>query len=366
MKVQPVDPCLGYYIPLVKDGQPSTDNLSLSHTSHVNTAIQNENEQAIQESEQRQSSRPPTSSSLDLANAEWSSFVPAVRPPESPCIYTAPRHEEALSVEEFLKRSSRQTYGRKRRANRQKKGPQTRPLSGQEDDSHHAIQTVRDGEEDVVQLRSQRVIRKIVQSDHSSSETEMHTSSISFDLPTPLSEKKKQRARQKKKSLKERIYEAAVATYCDPDPAFVNPEIQDDGSVPLPLRFVPGSEPTRPGKVAKTKKQNWTLIDPRKSVAIRTTTFSSRIRPPNLVFNNTSPLKGEKPVDTYKLTRLGAPFLKPMDRRQSLGKKNSYEYEKLTSVGLAPSPTTIACPPLTFVLILEAEDNYTSLNFGRG
>lgn len=363
LKVQAVDPCLGYYIPLVHDDpQSRTDNLQsvVIDTSNVDTATATEIGQSPKnELRQCQRSPSPTSSSLELANAEWSTFVPA----------GPPRHEEALSVEEFLKRSCRRTYGRRRqrRTNRPKKVPQTELLSGQEDGSHRGIdQMEHNGEvENVVQLRSRKVIRNIVPSDASSSdEMDVETSSISFDPPTPLSEKAKRYPKRKKKLLKERIYEAAVVTYCDPDPIFMHPEIKGlaDGSVPLPLRFVPGPEPTRPRKAAKTKKRNWTLVDPRKSMAIRTRTFSSRIRPPNLVFDDEL-LKGDRTGDTCKFTRLGAPSFKTLDR-QSSGKKTLNEFEKLSSIGLAP--TAIACPPLTFVPIREAEDNYISLNFGRG
>lgn len=350
-----------------------------------------------------------TSSSLECVNADWATVIsgPAASARDVTRLHhgAPPRPQEAepLTVDVFLKRSCAKTYTSKRKRERQKRVLRTKQitknlLSGNleyrdncEDEDVDADASM---SASTVQLRSRTVTRVITPaSKSSSSESEVEMSSNSYEAPSPAPSTKKQMKLQKtskksSRSLRKRIYEAAISTHGDPNPYFAYSTAAAaaaaDDSTRVPMLFLPGaSAPSaaaatklRPSKykTKKTKKGNWSLIDPRKCVAIRTATFSSRIRPPHLAFNNNtdcvSPSDGKlanasKGLGKWKWdTRLGAPSIDIIGLKRSLDAKMQEKGIKVRTQDA--SSMEFGVKPLVFVTMYEAEDGYSSLFAGRG
>uniref|UniRef100_A0A8H8CM40 Uncharacterized protein n=1 Tax=Psilocybe cubensis TaxID=181762 RepID=A0A8H8CM40_PSICU len=362
---------------------------------------------------------PPSSpsSSLQWANADWAILIPGpvaalsrdvnrTRPHQasgtsSPKPYDHVQKEpqsETLTVEAFLKRSAQKTYTSKRKRGRQKRVLHTKLIAGGLESEAHEEQHNREDERDnenvylnanTIQLRSREIIRALsptspgFSSDISSDmETETERLSGSRNSSSPSSKtkkytKSKKTSKKKSKSLRKRIYEAAISTHVDPDPYFACSQKAGSVSTRIPLRFVPGvhvgsiggSETHSSKRVMKMKKRSFTLIDPRKSVGIRTAAFSSKIRPPNLAFNNVqnvlpsnSRMTGKKTQGKWKWDpQLGAPMIGP--KQQFLESKVEAKKERIKQDVPETKP---GISPLVFIPMLEAEASYSSLFRGRG
>ncbi|KAF9565263.1 hypothetical protein CPC08DRAFT_203236 [Agrocybe pediades] len=140
----------------------------------------------------------------------------------------------------------------------------------------------RDDGEDVIQLRSREVPRKLASSKDGASSSEtyenpsLNHAASSPPAPTKLPRKKK-RSKAPKKSLKERIYEAAVSTYGDPDPDFM--EVSEEAVGPLrffPVNNIRGDMHSE----KKRKRKEGCLVDPRKATVKYDTDFLCRARVP--------------------------------------------------------------------------------------
>lgn len=129
-------------------------------------------------------------------------------------------------------------------------------------------------------LRSREIPRVLLSESSQASHVESTSSgrgspsASSFSKTPPRIKRKRRKYR---KSLKERIYEAVVATHGLPDDDFAQDE---NYPTRAPMRFVPGPIDARTHSV---KKKNCNFVDPRKSRAIRTASFSSRLQRPSRV-----------------------------------------------------------------------------------
>ncbi|KAF8962799.1 hypothetical protein BDZ97DRAFT_1920354, partial [Flammula alnicola] len=212
--------------------------------------------------------------------------------------------------------------------------------SEQEDDS--------DSESDAIQLRSRKISRGAL-SEVSSSDFGTSSPRHTPPLASP-SRKTLGRATTRKKTRKRRKdFERTL-------------QQDEDDPTRIPLRFFPESVGESDGDnynglgPSARRKQNWSLVDPRKSKAIRTASFSSKIRAAPRVASNS-----DEAVLANTLDRL------PMEKWRwdthpeyysttgaSTSKKLSGKRRQDEIVG----PVIGGCPPLAFVSIHEAEHSY--------
>ena len=257
-----------------------------------------------------------------------------------------------MTVENFLKRSTKREtvekkqYGKPKR--RIKRLSDNGALLGTERQHEILGSDTGDTSQGIMQLRS-RKIRRPTMYESSSDES----SSLIHGESSPLDVKRKKTRGRKLKPLKERLFEAAVLTHGDPDDILVHGHTTGSELAPSrrPLRFVPNIQPELDGnQTDKHRSRTWSFVDPRKSTAIRTASFSSKIRPclqdMNLTFKGKSANSSVKPPKRWKFT----------DDSFFLGNLKSNRQPKISPIKKAHE-----YPPLTFVSLKEAEEDYKSI-----
>jgi hypothetical protein len=252
-----------------------------------------------------------------------------------------------MTVEDFLKRSTKKQYSKpKRRIKRL--GDNDGALF--ETERQHEIlgSDTGDTSQGIMQLRS-RKIRRATMYESLSDES----SSLNHGESSPLEiKRKKTRGRILKKPLKERLFEAAVLTHGHPDDILVHGPTTGSELAPSrrPLHFIPNIQPELDGhQIDKRRPRTWSLVDPRKSTAIRTASFSSKMRPClHLTSTENSTKLSVQPPKRWKFT----------DGSFSSGnlKSNRDRQPKITPVKGAYKHA-----PLTFVSLKEAEEDYRSI-----
>ena len=257
-----------------------------------------------------------------------------------------------MTVEDFLKRSTKREamekkqYGKpKRRIKRLgdalfKPGGQHEILGSDPGDTSQGI----------MQLRSRKIRRATI---YESSSDESSSLIHGESSPLKIMRKKTRLGGRTLKPLKDRLFEAAVLTHGDPDDILVHGPTTGSVLPPSrrPLRFVPSIQPELDGnQLEKHRPQTWSFVDPRKSTAIRTASFSSKIRPclqhMNLSFTRKSANLSDQPPKLWKFT----------DDSFSLGNLKSSRQPKIS-----PIKNAHEYPPLTFVSLKEAEADYKSI-----
>jgi len=207
-----------------------------------------------------------------------------------------------------------------------------------------------DASQDFIQLRSKK-IRRATMYEPSSDEA----SSPNHKESSPLESKTRKTRGRILKSLKERLYEAAVLTHGHPDDILVHgattvPELAPSRR---PLRFIPNTQPELDeSQIGKRRPRTWSLVDPRKSMAIRTASFSSKIRPC---------LQQRESTSSGKLANFS---VQPPKRWKFADA--SLAYSSLSNLKSNRQPKTPVVkayeyPPLVFVSLKEAEDYYKSM-----
>ena len=201
-----------------------------------------------------------------------------------------------------------------------------------------------------MQLRSKK-IRRATMYESSSDES----SSLNHGESSPLEFKRKKPQGRIHKPLKERLYEAAVLTHGDPDDILVHGAgtVSELAPSRRPLRFVPDTQPELDNYQMDTKRRSRTLnfVDPRKSTAIRTASFSSKIRP---YLQDTDPAFPGKTANLFvqhpkrwqfaNAGLVSSSILKSNRQPKIPAVKRGYKY-----------------PPLALVSVKEAEEDYKSI-----
>ena len=256
-----------------------------------------------------------------------------------------------VTVEDFLKRSNKRgvkrQYGKPKR--RTKRLGDNSALFKGETQQEILGSDAGDTSEDVMQLRSKKIRRA------TSYESSSDESSPDHEESRPLQIKGKKNRNRMLKPLKERLYEAAVLTHGNPDDILVHGATTDSelASSRRPLCFIPSTQPELDDhQVNKSRPRTWTLVDPRKSMAIRSASFSSKTRPCLQHIDSTSSGK------TSKL------FVRPPRRWKfadaSLA-NSSLTNLKSKRQPNKPAVKTFEYPPLIFVSLKEAEEDYKSM-----
>ena len=255
-----------------------------------------------------------------------------------------------MTVEDFLKRSTKREAVVKKQYGKSKRRIKRLDDNGAlfEAERQHGILGSDAGDmgQDILQLRSKKIRRATIY--ESSSDDD---SSLNQGESSPL-EKKRKKTRRHIKPLKERLYEAAVLTHGHPDDILVHGVATGSELAPSrrPLHFIPNAQPELDDQTDNRRPATWSLVDPRKSTAIRTASFSSKIRPSlqnmNSNWRKTANLSVQPPK-RWKFT--GA-------SHSSLGNLKSTEQPKMPTVKNA-----YEYPPLAFVSVKEAEEDYKSI-----
>ena len=252
-----------------------------------------------------------------------------------------------MTVEDFLKRSTKREAKQYGKPKRRIKRLRDNGASSDADRQHEILESdTRDTGQDMMQLRSKKIRRATI---YESSSDE--SSSVNHGESSPLEKKRKKARSRTLKPLKERLYQAAVSTHGHPDDILVHDTTNGSELAPSrrPLHFVPNTRPELDDdQMDKHRLQTWSLVDPRKSMAIRTASFSSKIRPCLQHMNSTSgksanlsvqpPKRWKFPDASFSCSSLKS------DRQPKTTVKKAYEY-----------------PPLTFVSLKEAEEDYKSI-----
>ena len=259
-----------------------------------------------------------------------------------------------MTVEDFLKRSTKkETVERKQKCKpkrRIKRLGDNGALFKTEGQHEILGSDTGDASQNIMQLRS-RKIRRATMYESSTDESSSHNHGES----SPLEIKRKKTQGRILKPLKERLFEAAVLTHGDPDDILVHGPTSGSELAPSrrPLRFVPNIQPELDGnQIDKQRQRTWTFVDPRKSTAIRSASFSSKIRPclQNMkvtqAFPGNSANLSDQPPKRWKFT----------DGKFSLGNLKSNRRHKIS-----PIKKAYEYPPLTFVSVNEAEEDYKSI-----
>ena len=197
-----------------------------------------------------------------------------------------------------------------------------------------------------MQLRSKKIRRAVV---YESSSDE--SSLLNQEDSSPLQIKMKKTRGRMSKPLKERLYEASVLTHGNPDDILIHGTTTGSelaSSSRRPLRFVPSARPELDNsQMDKRRPRTWSLVDPRKSMAIRAASFSSAIR---------------RHVDSTSLGKTINISVQPPKRWKFADP--SLAYSSLSNLKpnrqpkIPPVKEAYQCPPLEFVSLKEAEENY--------
>ena len=260
--------------------------------------------------------------------------------------------QHMMTVEDFLKRSTKRETVVKKQYGKPKRRIKRLGDNGAlfETETQHKIlgSDTGDTSQGIMQLRSRKIRRATM---HESSSDE--SSSLNHGESSPLEIKGKKTRGRILKPLKERLFEAAVLTHGHPDDILVHGPTNSSVLAPSrrPLRFVPNIQPEFDDyQIDKRRPRTWNLVDPRKSTAIRTASFSSKIRP--CLQHMDSTLIGKsanlsvQPPKRWKFT----------DDSFSFGNLKSNRQPKISPVKKAHE-----YPPLTFVSLKEAEEDYKSI-----
>ena len=366
-----VDPCLGFY--LLSSGKvissPSSKSCNISPNSGINTlaactelhedtlvpsSIENERgtEGNLDASHNRhlemlpdcglqltpKFARRTQAVNLGLGSENLNSSSDIASDPGQPM----------MTVEGFLKRSAKRETAVKKQYGKPKRRIKRLGDNGAlfETERQHEISGTGDTSQDIMELRSKKKIRRATMYESSNDES----SSLNHGESSPLEIKKKIRG-PILKPLKERLFEAAVLTHGHPDDILVHGPTTGSELAPSrrPLRFIPNIQPEL-DEIDKPRPRTWSLVDPRKSTAIRTASFSSKIRPclqqMDLTFMGKSGNSSVQPPKRWKFT----------DDSFSFGNLKSNRQPKISPVKKA-----YEYPPLTFVSLKEDEKNYKSI-----
>ncbi|KAF8968183.1 hypothetical protein BDZ97DRAFT_2056598, partial [Flammula alnicola] len=409
---QAVDPCLGYYLRASDKAENDRHNSELGDCNDENAELVVRNswrkvvvpssyagelelERYLATDVDVDMDQEEEEESLDATN--WSEFVPFYsgsrrRPivPETPistssaaetgCADNNIPAQRVLTVEDFLKRSG-ETKLKAQKVYRRKRLRKTRSLNAnlnpnlsqpaqarntdsaeQENDS--------DSESDAIQLRSRKISRgalsEVSSSDFGTS-SPRHTPPLSSPGRKTLgSATNRKKTRKRRKTLKERLYEAAVSTHGDPDTPFIQQQDGDD-QTRIPLRFFPESVGESNGDnynglgPSARRKQNWSLVDPRKSKAIRTASFSSKIRAAPRVASNSDEAVLANTLDRLPMEKWRWDTHPSPEHYSTMG---AAKFRKLS--GKRPQDEIVGsviagCPPLAFVSVHEAEHSYRTM-----
>ena len=366
-----VDPCLGYY--LLSSGKVVSSPISKSCNISPNFALAactEFHEDALVPSSIEY--KPRTEASRDTSNNQH------LKPPDCghQLIPNHARQTQAvnltlgsenlnsssnipsdpgqlmMTVEDFLKRSTKKETVVKKQYSKPKRRIRRLGDKGAlfETERQHDIlgSDTGDTSQSIMQLRS-RKIRRATMYESSNDES----SSLNHGESSPLEIKKKKTRGRILKPLKERLFEAAVLTQGNPDDILVHGPTNGSELAPSrrPLRFVPNIQPELDDcQIDKRRPRTLSLVDPRKSAAIRTASFSSKIRPclqhMDLTFMGKSANLSVQRPKRWKIT----------DDSFSFGNLKSNRQPKISPVKRA-----YEYPPLTFVSLKKAEKDYKSI-----
>ena len=288
-----------------------------------------------------------------------------------------------LFVEEFLKRSSDSERNsplnlRRYRGKRRRAGRLVIHSSPENPNMSH-----RDSEEAMIRLRSRKIPRGDFADSELDTSSHLMTSSPGYEplSSSPVHELGKTVRSRKKprqgKNLRERLYEAAVSTYGYIDPDFMDTaaavrreDVLDPQTRVKPLRFVPGSGIQQRTRSPRHHQDRRKFVDPRKSNAIRTTSFlsSSKNRSARIACNSDSA------VLMNVLDRLPAEkwVLDLESEENTLAGRNLRTHRSKTTwkqkhtkdpLLTAESGRISECPPLVFVDFEQAEAAYANIFF---
>ncbi|KAF8149891.1 hypothetical protein B0H34DRAFT_166209 [Crassisporium funariophilum] len=265
-----------------------------------------------------------------------------------------------VTLEDFLRRSSElkpkkeKRYGKERKRTTSHLEVDSAPAPGGvvEVQPELSKQEEEEEEEDsMFHLRSRKVPR--VLSPESSSE--FGASSTVPEPSSPLAVYERKRTKKRNlhpKTLNHRLYEAAISTHGHPDDSLVQPA---GGALSrVPLRFVPGEE----GAIDEERgdqrpRPQWTLVDPRKSTAIRTARFCSRITPA---------LRFALPAgNVAKMSAVRLPMRWRLDVPESSSPGQKSSRRRRNSQAGKQDIETSECRPLSFVSLEKAEEDYRVL-----
>ena len=260
--------------------------------------------------------------------------------------------QPTMTVEDFLKRSAKRETVLKSQYGKPKRRIKRLGALFKTEGQHEILRSdTGDASQDIMQLRT-RTVRRATMYESSSDES----SSLNRGESSPLEIKRKKTRGRILKPLKERLFEAAVLTHGDPDDILVHGPTTGSELAPSrrPLHFVPNIQPELDDGYQIDKHsdrpQTWSFVDPRKSTAIRTASFSSKIRPclqhMNLTLTGKSANLSVQPPKLWKFT----------DDSFSLDNLKSKRQPKIS-----PEKKAYKYPPLTFVSLKEAEEDYKAI-----
>jgi len=347
-----VDPCLGYYMLLTKTGKdqsfdrrPRTWMGSRVVPSPIDSERELDHSTDFQEGQAL-----PATDIADIRQTQLRRSTPD--PPITPArsIIATPSRgldapvDKVVTVEGFLKRAHRGLPKLPSKTRGYDKKPLIKKLEIgcgiDEQVERHAIPQER-----------QHGIRTC--SGPNARCPSLHDESSDLEKATPsqqtyLNSKRDPRLRcrrLKRKPLHERLYEAAVMTGGIPDDSFIHGGTKEE-TTRLPLHFIPGVQSQSP---QSEKRRPWSLIDPRKTLAIRTASFSRNARARE--FTNTPLLVNT--LDRLPLTSWNVNLKEglPQTVTEPTKKRRNDEPEEST-------PSRFNYAPLSFISLNKAEEDY--------
>ena len=356
-----VDPCLGFY--LLTSGKvvssPSSKSCNVPPNSGINALESCKDDILVPSSVENKRGTEGSSDNQHLKLLDCELQLTPKYAKRTQAVKLSPGSENInsssdtgqlmMTVEDFLKRSAKRETVLKKQYDKPKRRIKRLDVNGAlfETEGQHAI-LGSDISQDIMQLRSRKIRRATI---YESSNDE--SSSLTHGESSPLEIKRKKPRRRILKPLKERLFEASVLTHGDPDDILVHGPTTDSELAPSrrPLRFVPNIQPELDGyQIDKRRPPTWSLVDPRKSTAIRTASFSSKIRPflqhMNLTSTGKSTNLSFQPPKRWKFT----------DDSSSIANQKPNRQPKIS-----PLKKTNEYPPLTFVSLKEAEEDYRSI-----
>lgn len=249
-----------------------------------------------------------------------------------------------MTVEDFLRRSTKREAVTKKQYGRSKRRIKRLDDNGAlfEPERQHEVSGSDAGDtgQDMMQLRSKK-IRRATRYESSSDES----LSLNHGESSPLENQKRKTRSRILKPLKERLYAAAVLTHGHPDDILVHATGSELAPSRRPLCFVPNTQPELDGdQMDKRRPQTWSLVDPRKSMAIRTASFSSKIRPCLQHMGSTSGKPSKLSLHPPKRWKFADTTLLKNRQPKTPAVKRDFEY-----------------PPLAFVSLKEAEEDYKTI-----
>ena len=362
-----VDPCLGFY--LLSSGKvvssPSSKSCNISPNSGINAlaACTEFHEDILVPSSIE--NKLGTENSRDNQHLKPPDFGQQLTPKYSRRIQdvnlsmgsenlnsSSDTGQLMMTVEDFLKRSAKRGTVVKKQYDKPKRRIKRLNDNGALFETERQYATLGsdtgDTSQDIMQLRSRKIRRATI---YESSNDE--SSSLNHGESSPLEIKRKKTRGRILKPLKERLFEASVLTHGDPDDILVHGTTTGSELAPSrrPLRFVPNMQPELDDyQIDKRRPPTWSLVDPRKSTALRTASFSSKIRPclqhMNLTSTGKSTNLSVQPPKRWKFTDDSFSFTNQKPNRQPK---------------ISPVKKTYEYPPLTFVSLKEAEEDYRSI-----